>query len=163
MVSQKKREWDDPRLPEELLNLWKAWESELDDLQHIAWPRCYCSKELDYPTSMRQIHIFCDASESAYGSVAYLRTENTEGSVEVAFVAARYRVAPKKQRTIPRLELCAALTGAQLAKVLKTELILPIHSVTLWSDSTTVLTWLLSQSCSVRRHQSGRNPGTHRV
>lgn len=96
MVSQKKREWDDPRLPEELLNLWKAWESELDDLQHIAWPRCYCSKKLDYPTSMRQIHIFCDASESAYGSVAYLRTENTEGSVEVAFVAARYRVAPKK-------------------------------------------------------------------
>lgn len=143
----KKREWDDPRLPEELLNLWKAWESELDDLQHIAWPRCYCSKELDYPTSIRQIHIFCDASERAYGSVAYLRTENSEGKVEVAFVAARSRVAPKKQQTIPRLELCAALTGAQLAKVLKTELTLPIHSVTLWSDSTTVLTWLLSQSC----------------
>ncbi len=143
----KKREWDDPRLPEELLNLWKVWESELDDLQHVAWPRCYCSKELDHPTSTRQIHIFCDASEQAYGSVAYLRTESPEGKVGVAFVAARSQVAPKKQQTIPRLELCAVLTGAQLAKILKTELTLPIYSVTLWSDSTTVLNWLLSPSC----------------
>ncbi len=143
----KKRDWDDPRLPEELLNLWKVWESELDDLQHVAWPRCYCSKELDHPTSTRQIHIFRDASEQAYGSVAYLRTESPEGKVGVAFVAARSRVAPKKQQTIPRLELCAALTGAQLAKVLKTELTLPIYSVTLWSDYTTVLNWLLSSSC----------------
>lgn len=146
----KKREWDDPCLPENLLNLWKAWESELDGLQHVVLPRSYCSKELDQPTSMRQIHIFCDASEQAYGSVAYLRTENPEGRVEVAFVTGRSRVAPKKQQTIPRLELCAALTGAQLAKVLKTELTLPIHSVTLWSDSTTVLTWLLSHSCRLK-------------
>lgn len=79
--------------------------------------------------------------------MAYLRTENPEGKVEVAFVAARSRVAPKKQQTIPRLELCAAVTGAQLAKTLKTELTLHIHSVTLWSDSTTVLNWLLSPSC----------------
>ncbi|KAI2668878.1 Polyprotein P3 [Labeo rohita] len=104
-------------------------------------------KDLDHSTSTRQIHIFCDASEQAYGSVAYIRTENPEGKVEVAFVAARSRVAPKKQQTIPRLELCAAVTGAQLVKILKTELTLPIHSVTLWSDSTTVLNWLLSPSC----------------
>ncbi|XP_065118880.2 uncharacterized protein [Paramisgurnus dabryanus] len=142
----KKREWDDPRLPGELLSSWKAWVNELDELQNINWPRCYCSKELDHHTSVRQIHIFCDASEQAYGSVAYLRTED-QGRVEVAFVTARSRVAPKKQQTIPRLELCAALTGAQLAKVLRTELTLPIQSITLWSDSTTVLNWLLSQSC----------------
>ncbi len=143
----KKRDWDDPRLPEELLSSWKVWEKELDNLQSLSWPRCYCSEALDHPTSLRQIHVFCDASEQAYGSVAYLRTENPERGLEVAFITARSRVAPKKQQTIPRLELCAALTGAKLAKVLKTELTLPIHSITLWSDSTTVLNWLLSQSC----------------
>ncbi len=143
----KKRDWDDPRLPEELLSSWKVWEKELDNLQSLSWPRCYCSEALDHPTSLRQIHVFCDASEQAYGSVAYLRTENPERGLEVAFITARSRVAPKKQQTIPRLELCAALTGAQLAKVLRTELTLPIHSITLWSDSTTVLNWLLSQSC----------------
>lgn len=143
----KRREWDDPRLPEDLLDSWKHWESELEGLQHITLPRCYCSKELDCSTSLRQLHIFCDASEKAYGSVAYLRTESPQGKVEVSFVTARSRVAPKKQQSIPRLELCAALTGAQLAKVLKAELTLPLSSVILWSDSTTVLTWLLSDSC----------------
>ncbi len=89
----------------------------------------------------------CDASEKSYGSVAYLRSENPQGKVEMAFVTARSLVAPKKQQSFPRLELCAALTGAQLAKVLKTELTLPLSNVTLWSDSTTVLTWILSDSC----------------
>ncbi|XP_028298617.1 uncharacterized protein LOC114460934 [Gouania willdenowi] len=96
---------------------------------------------------MRDIHVFCDASEQAYGSVAYLRTESPEGEVEVAFLAARSRVAPKKQQSVPRLELCAALSGAQLYKVISTELTLPIRSSTLWSDSATVLAWLGSNSC----------------
>lgn len=48
---------------------------------------------------------------------------------------------------MPRLELCAALTGAQLAKILHTELSLEIRNTFLWSDSTTVLTWLKSESC----------------
>jgi hypothetical protein len=48
---------------------------------------------------------------------------------------------------MPRLELCAALTGAQLAEVIRKELTLEIHEVTFWSDSTTVVTWLQSDSC----------------
>ncbi|XP_049329393.1 uncharacterized protein LOC111189354 [Astyanax mexicanus] len=142
----KKRGWDDPQLPEELLTAWRRWEAELDDLQSIHIPRCYTSPEMDHPSSVREIHVFCDASEQAYGSVAYLRTEN-HGKVEVAFLTARSRVAPKKQQSIPRLELCAALTGAQMSKVLKTELTLTIQHVVLWTDSTTVLTWLNSDSC----------------
>lgn len=67
--------------------------------------------------------------------------------MEVAFVTAISCVAPKKQQSIPHLELCAAVMVAQPAKVLKAELTLPLNSVTLWSGSTTVLTWLLSDSC----------------
>lgn len=48
---------------------------------------------------------------------------------------------------MPRLELSPALTGAQLAKVIQTELTIPIHKVTFWSDSTTVLYWLTLESC----------------
>lgn len=48
---------------------------------------------------------------------------------------------------MPRLELCGALTGAQLASLLKKELTLHIDIVVLWTDSTTVLTWLQSESC----------------
>ncbi|XP_067265288.1 uncharacterized protein [Chanodichthys erythropterus] len=143
----KKRDWDDPQLPEDLLSAWNSWEKELSDLEKISLPRCYTSPHMDLLSSRHDIHVFCDASEQAYGAVAYLRTENKEGHVEVAFLAARSRVAPRKQQSIPRLELCAALSGAQLSKVLVTELTIPICSLTLWSDSMTVLTWLLSSSC----------------
>ena len=37
--------------------------------------------------------------------------------------------------------------GAQLLHLLQTELILPTQRATLWSDPTTVLFWLLSDSC----------------
>ncbi|KAM9802571.1 uncharacterized protein ACBT44_014811 isoform 3-T4 [Syngnathus typhle] len=143
----KKRDWDDPSLPDHLLAAWREWEEELQHLQSIALPRCYTSTELDSSTCKREVHVFCDASEQAYGSVAYLRTENPCGVVQVAFITARSRVAPKKQQSIPRLELCAALTGAQMAQLLKSELTLPIQRVVLWADSTTVLTWLQSESC----------------
>ena len=122
---------DDTQLPEGLVQAWRIWEKELQDLQKIMLPRCYTSSEMDEPSCKRDIHVSCDASELAYGCVAYLRTEDPTGRIEVAFLAARSRVAPKKQQSIPRLELCAAL---------KTELSLPIRQVTLWSDSTTVFT-----------------------
>lgn len=144
---EKNRDWDDPQLPAELLQKWHVWEAELEHLHEVTLPRCYTSPILDQAKCTRDIHVFCDSSEQAYGSVAYLRTESPEGEVEVAFIAARSRVAPKKQQSIPRLELCAALTGAQLYKVISTELTLPIHHCTLWSDSVTVLTWLGSDSC----------------
>lgn len=61
---------------------------------------------MDSPSNKREVHVFCDASECAYGSVAYLRTESCNGEVEVSFITARSRVAPRKQQSIPRLELC---------------------------------------------------------
>lgn len=48
---------------------------------------------------------------------------------------------------MPRLELCAALLGAQLSSTLQSELTLRIRNVIYWSDSTTVFTWLKSESC----------------
>lgn len=94
--------------------------------------------------------MFCDASQWAYGSVAYLRTEADKGRFEVALIAARSQVAQKKQQTILHLELCTALTGAQLAIMLMNDLSLTLRQVTLWTDSTTVLTWLTSDTCQYK-------------
>ncbi len=143
----KHREWDDPLLTEELLQAWKEWVAELPELSHITLPRCYVPRTMDQPDVTRDVHVFCDASERAYGSVAYLRSEDADGGVHLAFLLARSRVAPKRQQSVPRLELCAAVTGAQLAKLVVRELTLPIRNTILWSDSTTVLTWLKSDSC----------------
>lgn len=143
----KEREWDDPSLPEEMLQAWRSWEEELQHISPISLPRCYVSPEMDCSNPHIDLHIFADASERAYGTVAYLRAESKDGQVEVSFLAARSRVAPKKQQTMPRLELCAALTAAQLASLLQSELTVTIRDVILWTDSTTVLTWITSDSC----------------
>ncbi|XP_024117356.1 uncharacterized protein LOC112138924, partial [Oryzias melastigma] len=50
----------------------------------------------------------------------------------------------------------AALTAAQLAHVLEKELTLTVTQTVLWSDSTTVLTWLQSQSCRYKVFVGGR-------
>ncbi len=139
--------WDDKIQPADLLNKWLSWVQEIPTLQHLKLPRPYAPATADTATATRRIHIFCDASERAYGSVAYMLTTDDSQQVYVSFVFARSRVAPRKQLSIPRLELSAALTGAQLAKVIETELVVPPEHITLWSDSTTVLYWIKSESC----------------
>ncbi|XP_073789994.1 uncharacterized protein [Danio rerio] len=143
----KPRDWDDPHIPQDLQEAWKEWESELHLLPHISFPRPYASTPHSQMIVSRQIHVFSDASEKAYGAVSYLRTEDSQGQVSLAFLAARSRVAPRRQHSIPRLELCGALTAAQLAKTIARELTVVIDQTILWSDSTTVLTWLKSESC----------------
>lgn len=139
--------WDDPITSDSLLTRWQDWQQELHSLNQIAIPRCYTPFEGHAEILNRDLHIFCDASERAYGSVAYMRTENNEGHVHVSFVLARSRVAPRKQLTIPHLELSAALTGVQVANILQAELTVDIIHVILWSDSATVLQWLKFDSC----------------
>ena len=143
----KQRGWDDPNLPTALLQAWSNWEDELQLLPLLTFPRAYVPADSDYDAVTREVHIFADASEQAYGAVAYLRTATKEGRIHLSFILARSRVAPKRVHSIPRLELCAALVAAQLSSLLIKELTLEVAHITLWSDSTTVLTWLHSQSC----------------
>ncbi|KAK7938259.1 hypothetical protein WMY93_001585 [Mugilogobius chulae] len=141
------RGWDDPIEDSTLASRWNSWHSELALLPQVNFPRCYESTAMELTGMTRELHVFCDSSERAYGSVAYLRSEDCLGQVSVSFVMSRSRVAPRKQISMPRLELCAAVSGAQLAALLQKEIGVPIQQVSLWSDSTTVLQWLQSDSC----------------
>ncbi|GFW99952.1 integrase catalytic domain-containing protein [Trichonephila clavipes] len=60
------------------------------------------------------LHGFCDASTKAYAAVVYLKSKQ-----EIHLVSAKTRVAPIKQLTIPRLELCGALLLAELISVIR--------------------------------------------
>ena len=143
----KQRGWDDPNLPAALLQAWSNWEDELQFLPLLTFPRAYAPADFAQEAVTHEVHIFADASEQAYGAVAYLRAVTKEGQIHLSFILARSRVAPKRVHSIPRLELCATLVAAQLASLLTKELTLAVVHITLWSDSTTVLTWLHSQSC----------------
>ena len=78
-----------------------------------------------------QLHGFSDASESAYAGAVYLQMVDTDGTAHVSLVMAKTRVAPLKQLTIPRLELCGAnllaglLHHAKKCLVLLTAVCLP--------------------------------------
>ena len=98
----KHHSWDDPLLPQEVLREWKELEAELQVLPRISLPQPYVPAQVDVLT--RQLHIFSDASERAYGSTGYLRTEDTQGRVHLSFLVARSRVAPRRQTSMPRLK-----------------------------------------------------------
>lgn len=139
--------WDEPIEPLYLREKWSTWVAELSSITEVQFPRPYAPDKSDTPSTIRELHVFCDALEKVYGSVAYLWITDDSEKVHVTFVLARSRVAPRKCLSMPRLELCAALSGSQMAKVIQAELTLPINQVTYWTDSTTVLHWLMSESC----------------
>jgi hypothetical protein len=57
--------------------------------------------------------VFCDVTRLAFGACAYMRWQLEDGAFGVRFVAAKSRVAPLKELTIPRLELQAAVLASR--------------------------------------------------
>nr|XP_029729598.1 uncharacterized protein LOC115266986 [Aedes albopictus] len=88
-----------------------------------------------------EIHCFSDASEKAYGACLYIRSKDAEGRVKVRLLASKSKVAPLKCQTIPRLELCGAVLGAELFQKVRDSIRIAAISY-FWTDSTCVLRWI---------------------
>ncbi|XP_058840866.1 uncharacterized protein LOC131696336 [Topomyia yanbarensis] len=130
--------WDQV-LPKAMIERWIAYQSQLPLLNELSIERCVLCPN---PTTI-QLHLFSDASERAYGACVYVRSTNSAGTVKVALLTTKSKIAPLKQQTIPRLELCGALLAAQLYERVVESLQLPVQTF-FWVDSTTVLSWLQS-------------------
>ncbi|XP_070075755.1 uncharacterized protein [Drosophila takahashii] len=129
-------DWDDP-LSTKLADNWLKWRADLDTLQKFRLPRFVAND----PDNI-ELHGFSDASTKAYAAVVYSRVTNEDGSISVSIVAAKTRVAPLKQQSLPRLELCAALLLSQLIRSITSGLRHKNITVFGWSDSSIVLSWL---------------------
>ena len=110
--------WDDAdRLPQPLLNDFRAWQESGVELERLRIPRWTATRETQDGDS--ELHVFSDASAEAYGVVAYRRTVSRDGGIHVAFVTSRAHVVPVKvvaaghHESIPRLELQAARLAAE--------------------------------------------------
>ncbi|XP_057305456.1 uncharacterized protein LOC130642387 [Hydractinia symbiolongicarpus] len=125
--------WDD-ELDNSLKDEWKAIITKTKNLADIAIPRYVGSEHLE-------LICFCDASGKAYATTIYLRSIKDEKTV-VNLVFAKSRVAPKKELTIPRLELLSVLIGCRSLAFAKRQLKIQTIKCILWTDSMCVLSWI---------------------
>lgn len=131
--------WDDP-LPQAFMKEWSQWQNDLENISEFAVPRFY--RHIAEKPMKIQLHVFGDASERAFGSVAYFRFTYASGSVRCAFVTAKTRVAPQKRLSIPKLELQAAVLSVRMSDMVTREHDYVIDDVYFWSDSIVVLYWI---------------------
>ena len=130
--------WDDP-LPLEKRILVQKWIDKYQSAPPIELPRCINPKLT--ANKLHELHIFSDASQLAYGSVAYIRT-SSKNEVSCSFFINKAKVAPIKQLSIPKMELQAAVLGTRLARFAKTHQNNLFKATVFWRDSTTVLAWI---------------------
>ena len=154
--------WDE-EIPPDLQKKWTLLFNEMVALNNVQFPRCLTPLGV---ISNPDLITFCDASRMAFGACAYLRWTLANGSFGVRFVAAKSRVAPLKELTIPRLELQSAVLASRLAKSIKEETRLKFLRTMYFSDSRVTLSWIQGTprtykpfvSCRVSEIQSNSDP-----
>ena len=149
-------DWDDI-LPDDLAAKWEKWVSDLPQLSRVTIPR---SLRLANPTSI-DLHVFSDASQDAYATVAYLVCSYPTKAVTSRIVASKCRVAPVKSMTIPRLELMGAILSSRLAESLLK--VLQVNNVFFWTDSENVWYWVHNQSKEFKPFVANRVGEIHRT
>lgn len=139
-------------VPVEILDRFRRLHASINELSSITVPRW---NEFT-PAANLEWHVFCDASESAYGACVYLRTDNGKGEVRCHLIYSRSRVAPVKQLTIPRLELLGAVVAVELWAYVSDACRLEHIPVYYWTDSMIVLHWLSRDSRSLKPFVANR-------
>lgn len=95
-------DWDEP-LDEDIHDKWSLIAADIQQAANsITMPQAYHSYLVS--ESNQHLYIFCDASQKAYGAVAYLHIGKC-----ICWTMARPCVAPVKLITLPKLELMAAV------------------------------------------------------
>lgn len=129
--------WNE-ELPADVQHEWNEFREHFHCLNQVRINRhCVISNHV-----VVELHGFCDASIVAYGAVIYARSHDECGNVQTSLICAKSRVAPKNQKTLARLELCGATLLSKLITRTISILSVTIEEVTLWCDSTIVLSWL---------------------
>lgn len=90
----------------------------MEELDNVYFDR---SLPADSSVNPPMLCVLANASQDAFGACAYIRHRKDEDTYTVIFIAAKSRVTPLKQLTIPRLELLAAVPAGRLAKVIQKE------------------------------------------
>jgi len=135
--------WQDKLQCDELIpaHLQQEWNHLLQTIHKLSQlkinRKVICSNAVNI-----QLHGFCDSSERAYGACLYMRSTDSNKKAFCELLCSTSKVAPLKQLTILRLELCAATLLSKLYKKTIDALNLTLHESYLWTDTSILLTWI---------------------
>ena len=116
----------------DIQNEWNTWTDMLGHLNRIQVARCLIPPE--FIDGAFEPHVFGDASNQAYGSVAFLRCLNRFGNIHVVMLCSKNRVNPlKSTATIPRLELQAAVLCTSLESSISKALSIQLLPTSFWT------------------------------
>jgi hypothetical protein len=145
-----KGDWDSP-IPQHLIAEWFKFQESFNEINNFSVPRCVilttnCAFEL---------HGFSDASTFAYAAAIYCRQIHN-GRAKVCLLVSKTKVAPIKQVSIPKLELCGAHLLSKLFHSVMEILKNYNYDIFAWTDSKVVLSWLSAHPCKWKTFVANR-------
>ena len=140
-------EWDQD-LPSAVQQKWLSLFKEMKELNEVSFPGSLSPPEP--ADSQPTVCVFADASQDVFGAYPYIRWAVEKGEFDIRFIAAKSRVAPLKQITIPRLELQAAVLASRLQATIKEESRFQFKETFIFTDSAIVLAWIRGK---IRRYK----------
>lgn len=137
-------DWDEP-LDAPMVTKWKQFFVSLYELEDLTFRRALKpSNAFGRPTLI----IFSDGSMQAYGACAYVRWQIDENRFVASLIVAKNKIAPVKQLSIPRLELCGALVATRLRETIVKQFNWDFESVFHIVDSSIVRSQIQKESRS---------------
>lgn len=134
--------WDDA-VPADLHGRWVRFFIASKELNGLRYPRVLKPAEA---VGDPMLVIFSDASDAAYGFVAYVRWQLRNNTFSSRLILAKCRIAPLNKRSTPQLELNAAVLAKRGREVIIEEMRYKFTSFLHIVDSETVLCMLQKTS-----------------
>ena len=111
----------------------------LENFSRVTWCSRGNSRTKHQPQRRaRELLIIADASEKAIAAVVFLKTCSSS-VISNSIVLGKAKVSPKHSRTMPRLELCAAVLALEKGVLMQENLKLAMDTTLYYSDSRKVV------------------------
>ena len=107
--------------------------------------------------------IFSDASQTVYGCCAYDRWRTPSGKFVARLIAAKNKLGPKRQLTIPQSELCGAVLGVRLRRTIVQKMGICFSEILHIVDSTIVFSQIQKESSCFKMFVAARVSEIHDV
>ena len=104
--------WDE-EVPAEIGKEWQKWLAGIGKIADYNFPRCVVR---DNKYQSAELHVFSDASRTAYAVTCFRRFTYSNGEVVLSFLFGKCKISPVSgSLTIPRLELVATSLATRVA------------------------------------------------